>query len=191
MDAHELGGGQVVLHLFHREQGDDGLLTLKVNLQVFAHALDVADVADGDAHHAVVGLDEDGAVGLHGAALLLGRVRVAQVVLLLYLHRGTQEVVHAERLQQVVDGVDLVALDGIFRVGGGEDDERRGCQLAHEVHAAEVGHIDVAEDGVHHVVLHDLACLECAAALACQFEKRHFADVGDELAQGQGLVVDG
>ena len=28
MDTHEKGGGQIVLHLFHTEQGDDGLLTL-------------------------------------------------------------------------------------------------------------------------------------------------------------------
>ena len=62
VDAHEVGW-QVLLHLLHREQGDYGLgLAFKVQLEVLAHALNVAYVADGELHHFVVGLDEDGVV---------------------------------------------------------------------------------------------------------------------------------
>ena len=37
----------------------------------------------------------------------------------------------------------------------------------------------------------ELARVESALALCCQREKRHFADVCDELTQGQRLVIDG
>lgn len=52
--THEIGW-EILLHLFHRQQCDDGLLlALKVYLQILAHALDVADVTHGEFHYAVV-----------------------------------------------------------------------------------------------------------------------------------------
>ena len=173
MDTHEKGGGQIVLHLFHTEQGDDRLLIIQVNLQVFTHALYITDIADGDAHHAIVGLHEYGTVGLYRTALLLRRLLMTQVVLLLHLQGCPQEIVHAERLQQIVHGIHLIAFHGIFRVGRGEDDEWGRSQLAYEIHTAQVGHVDITEDSIYHLLLHQLLSLQGTMALACQFQERH------------------
>ena len=55
--------GQMVFQLFHAQQYDDGFrLTVEVYLQIFAHALDVLDVADVDAYHFVLGLQKHGIV---------------------------------------------------------------------------------------------------------------------------------
>ena len=67
VDAHEILG-QALLHLLHGKQGDDGLgVALHPHLEVFAHGLDIADVADGDLDDAIVGLEENGvSVGIAG-----------------------------------------------------------------------------------------------------------------------------
>ena len=62
VNPHEMVG-QPFFHLLHGEQGDDGLgLVLKIDLQVFTHSLDIADVADADLYDAVLGLQEDGVI---------------------------------------------------------------------------------------------------------------------------------
>ena len=62
VNPHEIVG-EPFFHLLHGEQGDDGFgLVLKIDLQVFAHGLYIADVADADLHDAVLGLQEDGVI---------------------------------------------------------------------------------------------------------------------------------
>ena len=93
------------------------------------------------------------------------------------------EVLQAEGLQQIVDSVDTEALDGVFRVGGGEDDEGRTSERLDEVHTVEVGHVDVAEDGVDGVMFEEFASLHSTLALGSEFEERHLTDIGNELLE--------
>ena len=69
------------------------------------------------------------------------------------------EVLQAEGLQQVIDSIDLETLDGIFGIGSSEDHQWWGRKGLDEVHAVEVGHVDVAENDIHRVVLQEPVCL--------------------------------
>ena len=111
--------------------------------------------------------------------------------LLLHPIGGAQEILHTEGLEQIVDGIDAEALDGILGVGRGEDNERRHGERLNKIHAVEVGHVDVAEDGVDDLLVEDVAGLKGTLTLCHEFQERHFLDIGGELLQGQGLVVDG
>ena len=89
----------------------------------------------------------------------------------------------AEGLQEIIDGIDTEALDGVFGVGGGEDDEGRGSERLDEVHAVEVGHVDVAEDGIDGVVFEEGTGLHRTLALGSEFEERYLTDIGNELLE--------
>ena len=104
---------------------------------------------------------------------------------------GTLEVLHAEGLQQIVYRVHLESLDGIFGIGCGEDDERGHGERLHKVHTVQVGHVDVAEDGIYRVLFQKLFCLDGALALCRQLQKGYFAYVGCNLLKSQRLIVYG
>ena len=63
------------------------------------------------------------------------------------------EVLQPKGLEQVVDSIDTKAFYGIFRIGRRKDDEWRYGERLHKIHAVEVGHVDVTEDGIHGVIL--------------------------------------
>ena len=188
MDTHELRFRQPVLELFHTQQDDDGLLSaVGVNLQVFAHALDESYIIDFYAYYPVLGLEENGVVAVD---LRHYRLVMAQVVLFFYLRRRAPEIGHRERFEQIVDGVDLVAVDGIVAVGRREDNQRRHVETLDEVHAVDVGHIDVDEQRVDGLAVHNLLCFRSTLALAGKLKKFHFLYVCRQLPQGQWLIVD-
>ena len=193
MDAHERGW-EILFHLLHREEGDEGLgLAFKVDLQILAHTLDIADVGNGYLDNFVVGLDEDGVIFFGIRLGHLGYRNSNRRGLQSFLEAigCTTEIIEAEGLEQIVDGIHLEALNGILGVSCGEDDEGRGCKRLDEVHAVKVGHVDVAEDGIHRFAIQELFGLEGTLALAYELEKRNFLYVTDELLERQGLVVDG
>ena len=95
--------------------------------------------------------------------------------------------------EQVVDRFELEPLDGVFGVGGREDDHRpllRG-ERAHEIDAAEIGHVDVAEDQIHGLFFERAGGFERVAVFARKFQKGNACDVGAQLAQCERFVVDG
>ena len=96
---------------------------------------------------------------------------------------GALELLQSEGFQQVVNGIDAEALDGILRIGCGKDDQWRDGQRLDEVHAVQVGHVDVAEDGIHRVLFQELSCLQCTLALGSQFQEGYFAYVGYYLLE--------
>ena len=118
VDTHETACGQPFLHFLHREEHDERLgPVFQIDAQILAHALHIADVANVDAYHLVLGFQKECIVFVdarHGG-------RIAQLILRLHLVGGALEVVESEGFQQVVDGVDLKALNGILAVGGGEN----------------------------------------------------------------------
>jgi len=104
---------------------------------------------------------------------------------------GTAEIVESEGFQEIIYGIDPESLHGIFAIGCGEDDERRCLQRLDEIHAVEIGHIDVAEDGINGFFCQKLPCFQGTLALGSEFEERNPLDIGHELPQGKRLVVDG
>ena len=114
-----------------------------------------------------------------------------QVVLPFDFLGSDEELVQPERLHEVVDGVHLEAFDRILRIGGREDDQRRVGERLHEVHPAQVRHVDVGEDGVDGLVGEDFPGLQRARAGGDPFQEVGFRDVGFQLAEGQRFVVDG
>lgn len=101
---------------------------------------------------------------------------------------STPKFVKAKGFEQIVDGIDLVAFDSILRIRCGKDRQGRTSQTFDEVHAIEVGHVDVAEDGIDDLPLQHLPCLYSAGAGRHETEVGDFADEGDELAKCQRLV---
>ena len=159
-----------------------------MHFQVLAHGLDVADVVDVHLDDAVLGLEEERrGRGRGGRRTLDLRTLDAFAQAL----GGTLEVLQPEGLEQVVDGGHLEALDGVLGIGGGEDYQRCKGERLDKVHAVEVGHVDVAENGVDGVVLQEVARLDGTLALCRQLEVGHLADVGGQLSERQRLVVNG
>ena len=180
VDAQELTGWQQLLHALHGHQGHQrARLSCDIESQILAHRLHTDDVGKLHGHIAMVGAHEDGGL-LQALAQTLQRLR---------------EVGETEGFQQVVHGIHLETFHSILGVGGGEDDERTALhdivvgELAHEVHAAEVGHVDVAEDGVHRVLLQKLTGFQRALTLCCQFEEGYLINIGDDLLECQRFIV--
>ena len=193
MDAHEGGVRQPLLEFLHAHEHHHGAVSAdEVDLQILAHALHATDVGDRHAHHLVLRLEEDVVVLVYlrragGSCFLL----VEQVILAVDTLGSLLKLFEAEGLEKIVVRIDLVALDGILAVGGGEDDQRARVEGTHEVQAVEVGHADVAEDGVNGLLLHQRVGVDGALAFADQFQVGYLFDIGGQLLQGERLVVNG
>ena len=74
---------------------------------------------------------------------------VAQFVERIGFPRRAAEVGKAEGFEQVIHGVELEPFDSVFRVGRRENHHRPVDQRADELHAAQVGHVDVDEYQVY------------------------------------------
>ena len=182
MDTQELARRHLLLDVLHRHQGGQGTqMTFDIDAEVLAHGLDADDVGSRDGDGAMVGTDIDG----------------RELQALTYTLQRTAEVGEAEGLQQIIDSGDLETLDGILGIGGGEYDEGRAelggvlGELTHEVHAVEVGHIDVAEEDIDGFGSQDILSLHSAAALGNELEVGDTLDIGYNLAQGQGFIING
>ena len=116
---------------------------------------------------------------------------MAQFVERVCLGGGTAEVREAEGLEQVVHGIEFEAFDGVFGVGGREDDHGAVEEPADELHAVQVGHVDVHEDQVDLFRGEPLLSLDGVVEPCDEFQVGDFGDVGGDLAQSQGFVVDG
>ena len=82
VDAHEAPGGQLFLHRLEAHEREQGAgRAFEVNFDVILEALDVKNVAEGDAHQLVLGLEEEvlffvGASGGGGAGVLAGELSI-------------------------------------------------------------------------------------------------------------------
>ena len=131
MYAHKLDGWQTLLYALHAEQHDDGTLALNVDFKIFAHALHITYVVHVNLHHLVLCLEEDGVV-----KEVLHRYPTLKLKLSFQFQRGMVKLIHAEGLEQIVDGIEPKAVNGMLRVGCGEDHEWRGCQGTHKIESA-------------------------------------------------------
>ena len=184
MYAHKLDGWQTLLYALHAEQHDDGTLALNVDLKIFAHALHITYVVHVNLNHLVLRLEEDGVV-----EEVLHRYPTLKLKLSFQLQRGMVKLIHAEGLEQIVDGIEPKAVNGMLRVGCGEDHEWRGCQGTHKIETVEVRHVDVHKHGVNVLAVNDLACRIGAKTLVDEFEKWHLAHIRGQLLQGKRFVI--
>ena len=189
MDAHE-AVWQVLFHLFHRQEGNDGLrLALYPYFQIFAHTLDVTDVGDIDLYNAVISLEEERIVGGKTTDHRTADRRCITLQPLPQTICCPLKILQSEGFQYIVDGIDAEALYGILGIGCGEDYKWRYGKRLYEVHAVEVGHIDVAEDGIYRIVFQKRPRLQSALALGRELKERHFTNIGNELLQSQWLII--
>ena len=96
-----------------------------------------------------------------------------------------------ERLEQVVEGLDVERLERVALVRGDEDDGRPGLdrQGGRDVEAAGLGHLDVEE---HHLGPHPVDRRDRLRALGALADELHVGVLGQEAAEPgarQRLVV--
>ena len=103
---------------------------------------------------------------------------------------GLHEAGEGDRLEQVIDSIDLVAFEGIFAVGGGEDDGGHVLEGARQLDAVEVGHVDVEENDIDMMLLAEAEGLEGVLGGACELEFGYLADVVLEEFASQEFVID-
>ena len=126
VDAKEIAGGQ-----FFFETGQGPRRQVKFAFQpdfdVVAVAFQVENIRKADLDMALVHLDEYLARLVPGWRRELGRGGHGTPFQLLQLHcfvDGFQETAKPERLQQVIAHIQIEAFQGVFFVGGSDDDDR-------------------------------------------------------------------
>ena len=140
--------------------------------------------SSSDLHQLVVALDE--------------HETVAAVDILLHQHReplegfvgGLEEVIVGDGLQQVVEGIHLIAFDGILREGGGKDHLRLLGQDLGELNAAELWHLDVEEQQLYGVFAEVLHGRDGTVVGSCEIEVRCLTGVALQQSCCQRLIVD-
>jgi hypothetical protein len=137
--ADEFAGGEEADQAFHGHTDDERLFVIHVDLEVVVGGFDEQDVGGVNTDHAIVGLDQQG-LPLVGA--------LAEGEELGGFPRRLLESFQREGFEEVVDGVEVEALHGIFAVGGGEDHQRTGVQGLVELETALGGHADIEEEQV-------------------------------------------
>ena len=196
MYAHEHLRRERRLHVLETEQGGNRRAVGQMHAHVFAFAFEIDDVADFHQRYLVVRLHRD-ILLVFGQRLRNGfrgvgrTLVVAQFVERVGLARRTTEIGEAERLEQVIHCVELEPFDGVFRVGGGEDHHRPFDQRTDELHAAQVGHVDIYEDQVGMLSGEKLLGFECVVARSGKLQIRNLPYVTFDLTQSQRLVVNG
>ena len=101
------------------------------------------------------------------------------------------EAVAAERLQQVVEGVDLEGLEGVLVVGGHEDHRRHllGADLLDHAEAVAGRHLHVEEHQIGLLVLDRVDRLLAVGALADQLDVLFLLQQADDALARHRLVV--
>ena len=98
-----------------------------------------------------------------------------------------------DRLQQVVDRVDLERLDGVFVEGRDEYEHRRLLRAFDEpprhFESAEAGHLDVEEHEVRLVLLDCGQCLQAVARVRHDLHIVQLLELVAQLVAGELLVV--
>jgi len=115
-------------------QRDGGIISL---------GLYANDLAYGDHPHGPMVLEEHRIIGLQ--RLLAARLRT----------RATEDMVERrgqpvgeDRLQKVVDGIDLEGAHGEFLMSRDEDDSRHGAELGKQIESGGPGHLDIQKQKV-------------------------------------------
>ena len=198
MHTDELVARQHVLERLEAVERGDALV-LGVERYILVLPFDVVDVVVVDLVEFVVGLNHQvgrGLKGLRGLRSLKG-LRGLWGCFLRFglrglrgvggcgetieagdsLFDGLHEAGEGDGLEQVIDSIDLVTLEGIFAIGGGEDDGGDVLEGARKFDAVEVGHVDVEENDIDMMLLAEAEGFEGVLGGAGELEFGEFADV--------------
>ena len=106
-------------------------------------------------------------------------------------HEGGAEAGWLERLEQVVERVDLEGVHGVF-VEGGDEDDGRGffLQLAQDGEAGQLGHLDVDEKDVGEALAQSGEGGAAIRAFANNLNVGLGGEEGADALPGEGLIVD-
>ena len=177
---------------FGRELLGDGLqgherqdrLAWQVYFYIIIEAFHIQDLLEVDLYHLVVGFDEDIAF----LQLLAGQV----VDVLFCFVDGFEETVVFNGFEEVVDGVDVKAVHGVFTKSGGKD--YRGILFIDdpgEFDAVDIGHLDIEEQDIHGCSVHHFLGFEGVGKDAFEVEEIDLGNVFLQDLECQGFVVDG
>src|SRR5579859_6629712 len=141
MDANELSRGQLLLQSLHRDvhhmlfcRGDDA--------DIFPQGLRVEDIFQRKKDQLCSVTDEEGSFFPIGPDFLPGLQQFSRLI------DGLQEAVEGKRLQEIVDGVELEGVQGIFPESRGEDDKGRRRQVLQQTDTRDVRELDIEEEEI-------------------------------------------
>jgi hypothetical protein len=145
-----------------------------VDLDVVVGCFEVVDVFDRDDLDLSRGFDDDALLlgggfggGVEEGLLGAGRLwngRDSRFVLIHPFAKRSVEALFGEGFEEVVDGVGLECADGIFIVGGGEDDGGRVFDELEHFESVDLWHLDIEEDEVGVVLLDRLKSFKSVVA---------------------------
>ena len=100
-----------------------------------------------------------------------------------------EEVGVGNGLEQVVEGIDLVAVEGVLLEGSGKDDAGARIDHPREFEPVEFGHLDVEEEEVDLLFGQFLHGLNSTGVFPCQFEEGSLGYIALKQSEGQGFIV--
>ena len=101
-----------------------------------------------------------------------------------------QEVGVANRFQQIIECVDLIAVERILAESGRKDDARVGLQDAGKLHSVELRHLDIEEKQVDRLFAEGGKRVDGAIVFSRQFQERRLVYITFQQADSQRFVVD-
>ena len=122
-----------------------------MNLYIVLQTFNIKDVVERNLNELVVALHEDVFriwLGVFRFGLLRFVVQLEPMYGLVY---GLEEATVVDRLQQIIQGVYLVAIDGIAIERGGEDDAGVRVDELREFQSVDARHLDVQKENMNWV----------------------------------------
>ena len=147
MHAHKAPDGQLFFHRLEAHEGKQGAgCTFEVHFHVILQAFDVEDIAEGHAYQLIFGLKKEvffllrtirtGSAGGRGRELGVGAGFAG----------GPQKLLVVEGLDEIVEGIDAVALQGVLAEGGSKNNARATRpQHPRQFQAVEFLHLNIKE----------------------------------------------
>ena len=188
VDADKKTGGQELFEVVHRLMSDEGEVG-RMDLEIILHPLNIEDLLEIDAKEFAVGFDEDmiahrgdGMVGGWGCGG--GRVEAPVEDLV----DGLGEAFEGDGFEQVVDDVEFITFEGIFRIGRREHHERGIDQRLQEVNSAHAGEPDIQEHNIDFPIFEQRQGIGCGAKDAQEFESPDPGQVIPDHVLGQRFI---
>ena len=182
--AQELWSGEETLEFLQRHHRRYLLAALHHKVHVVFLTFDIEDVVQTDTLQFVVVLHEHETVALIGILLHTDRQPLQGLV------GGFQKVLIRDGLQQIVNGIRLIPLNGILREGSRKDHLGRLRQDLRKLQAAQFRHLDIQENQLHRIVTQILHGQDGTVVDAFQFQIRRLFGITLQQTCCQRFIVD-
>lgn len=138
--------GRQLLHDTLKRHPHEHFLVDGHNIQVVSFALDVQDIFDPDFNLFVPVFHKN---KLAQQAILL---KAVQLNLFLNLINGLVKPVELDGFEQIVDRLEVIAVDGIFGISRSENDVRFGLQFFDKLKSGDARHVNVEKNEIDKIV---------------------------------------